>query len=232
MLELVSVRSGYRGLNVLNSISLQVQEHKVTVIIGSNGAGKSTTLKTISGLLKPTEGSITFDGIAIQGMHPHLVARRGLVLVPEGRGIFGELTVRENLEMGSFNLRDRKDGIEEAVTLFPQLSRLMNRPGVTLSGGEQQMLAIARGLMAKPRLLMMDEPSMGLSPKLVEMVFSKVRDICAMGVTLLIVEQNAYQALSVADRAYVVERGSIATSGSGQDLLNDPAVKRSYLGTM
>jgi branched-chain amino acid transport system ATP-binding protein len=202
-------------------------------LVGGNGAGKSTTLRAISGLLHPRQGDISFAGQKLTGLGAHTIAAQGLVHVPEGRRIFGRLTVDENLEMGAFTRHGRASitsDKEEMMVLFPRLRERLKQVAGTLSGGEQQMLAAARALMARPRLLLMDEPSMGLAPMLVEQVFETIRRINAQGVTILLVEQNAPMALGIADHGYVLESGHIVLSGPGRDLLDDERVKRAYLG--
>jgi branched-chain amino acid transport system ATP-binding protein len=232
LLELSGVVSGYGQILALHGIDLRVEEGAVVTVIGNNGAGKSTTLRTISGLMKPRSGSITFSGHRISGLHAHEVVHLGIAHVPEGRGIFARLSVRENIEMGAFTRRDGSvaGDVEQVFQLFPRLRERAHQKGGTLSGGEQQMLAIARALMARPRLLLLDEPSMGLSPILVETIFATIRDINARGTTILLVEQNAPLALQIASYGYVLDSGTIAVQGPAQELLEDPAVRRSYLG--
>jgi branched-chain amino acid transport system ATP-binding protein len=232
LLELSGVVSGYGQILALHGIDLCVEEGAVATVIGNNGAGKSTTLRTISGLIKPRSGSITFGGRRISGLQAHEVVRLGIAHVPEGRGVFARLSVRENVEMGAFTRRDSSIAadIEQVFQTFPRLRERAQQKGGTLSGGEQQMLAIARALMARPRLLLLDEPSMGLSPILVETIFATIRDINARGTTILLVEQNARLALQVASYGYVLDSGTIAAQGPAQQLLEDPAVRRSYLG--
>jgi branched-chain amino acid transport system ATP-binding protein len=233
LLEIDSIHVFYDKIEALKGISLIVEERQIVTLVGGNGAGKSTTLRAISGLLHPRQGAIRFDGREVAGLSAHEVAASGLVQVPEGRRIFGRLTVAENLAMGAFTRRDRT-GVaadhEQMMTLFPRLRERLHQTAGTLSGGEQQMLATARALMARPRLLLMDEPSMGLAPMLVGQVFETIRRINAQGVTILLVEQNALQALSIADHGYVLESGRIALSGTGRDLLGDERVRRAYLG--
>jgi branched-chain amino acid transport system ATP-binding protein len=233
LLEIDGIHVFYDKIEALKGISLIVEERQIVTLVGGNGAGKSTTLRAVSGLLHPRQGAIQFDGREIAGRGAHEIAAGGLVQVPEGRRIFGRLTVAENLAMGAFTRRDRS-GIaadhEQMMTLFPRLRERLHQTAGTLSGGEQQMLATARALMARPRLLLMDEPSMGLAPMLVGQVFETIRGINAQGVTILLVEQNALQALSIADHGYVLESGRIALSGAGRDLLGDERVRRAYLG--
>ena len=233
LLDIDGIHVFYDKIEALKGISLSVEQGKIVTLVGGNGAGKSTTLRAISGLLHPRQGAIRFDGREIAGQGAHAIAASGLVQVPEGRRIFGRLTVAENLAMGAFTRRDRA-GVaqdqEQMMALFPRLRERLRQTAGTLSGGEQQMLATARALMARPRLLLMDEPSMGLAPMLVGQVFETIRKINAQGVTILLVEQNALQALSIADQGYVLESGHIALSGPGRELLGDERVKRAYLG--
>ncbi|MDA8409794.1 MAG: ABC transporter ATP-binding protein [Treponema sp.] len=233
MLELKDVHSYYGNIHALKGVSLSVEEGEIVTLIGANGAGKTTTLRSISGLLHPKKGSVVFGGKDISNMQPHLVHREGIGMVPEGRGVFPRLTVRENLEMGAFTVKDKaeiKKGIEYAYTLFPRLLEREGQYGGTLSGGEQQMLATARGLMASPRILLMDEPSMGLAPVLVDQIFDVIRELNKKGTTILLVEQNALMALSVAHRAYVLQTGAIVLSGKASDVASDESVRKAYLG--
>lgn len=232
MLTLDEVTAGYHHLQILHGISLTVAEGEIVAIVGANGAGKTTTLNTIAGLVKATGGSITFDGSPAVGRRPSDLVRDGLVLVPEGRALFGTLTVEENLRMGAWT--QAKEGIEtslkEVFELFPILDERRRQLAETFSGGQQQMLAIGRALMAKPRLLMLDEPSTGLSPKLTWAVLDAVKHIRDTGVAVLLVEQNASQALNMADRAYVLESGSMVLDGTGPELAQDDRVRAAYLG--
>jgi branched-chain amino acid transport system ATP-binding protein len=223
----------YGDLKVLWSIGLTVLQGEIVTLVGSNGAGKSTTLKNISRLLKWTSGTITFDGEDLSRLEPHDVVARGIVQVPEGRRIFPEMTVTENLRMGSFHRSSRKDrevNFERVFSLFPRLEERQKQLGGTLSGGEQQMLAIARGLMANPRLLLLDEPSLGLAPLLVKNIFQIISEINRQGVTILLVEQNVRQSLLIAHRAYVLETGRVVLSGGGRELLNNDVVQKAFLG--
>ncbi|MCL4079433.1 ABC transporter ATP-binding protein [Coriobacteriia bacterium Es71-Z0120] len=233
LLKVENIHTFYGQIEALKGIDVEVAEGEVVTLIGANGAGKSTTLKTISGQLAPREGRIVFAGEEIQGMPAHQVAAKGIVHVPEGRRIFPRMTVEENLEMGAF-LRNDADGIaadkEMVFELFPRLKERRAQKGGTLSGGEQQMLAMARGLMAKPKLLMLDEPSMGLAPVVVETIFETIERLHEEGITILLVEQNAAMALSVADRGYVLETGRIALTGGGKELLTNEQVRKTYLG--
>jgi branched-chain amino acid transport system ATP-binding protein len=232
LLELSGVVSGYGQILALRGVSLQVEEGAVVALIGNNGAGKTTALRTISGLLHPRAGEIRFAGQSIGSRRPHEIVRLGVAQVPEGRGIFARLTVQENIAMGAYVRRDAavEQDVERVLTLFPRLRERRRQQGGTLSGGEQQMLAIARALMARPRLLLLDEPSMGLSPLLVETIFRTIQSINREGTTILLVEQNALMALQVAHYAYMLESGRIAGAGASKDLLGDPAVQRAYLG--
>jgi len=233
ILELENVNSYYGKIHALKGISLTVDEGEIVTLIGGNGAGKTTTLRSISGLLHPREGSVRLMGKDITKMSPNLVHKEGLGLVPEGRGIFPRLTVLENLEMGAYIVKDRAQierGIEHAFTLFPRLRERSSQKGGTLSGGEQQMLATARGLMSNPRILLMDEPSMGLAPVLVDQIFDVIKELNAGGTTILLVEQNALMALGIAHRAYVLQTGKIVLSGKAQDVARDENVKKAYLG--
>lgn len=233
MLKIEQLNFSYDDLQVLWNVDLEVQEGEIVTVVGSNGAGKSTTLKNISRLLKPGSGSMTFSGTDLSSLEPHEIVERGIIHVPEGRKIFPELTVMENLRMGSFAKRakkDRKKNIDWVFSLFPRLEEREKQLGGTMSGGEQQMLAIARGLMANPRLLLLDEPSLGLAPLLVRNIFDIITEINRNGVTILLVEQNVYQSLRVAHRGYVLETGRVVLSGKGESLLNEEHVKKAFLG--
>ena len=233
LLEIDDIHVFYDKIEALKGISLAVEERQIVTLVGGNGAGKSTTLRAISGLLHPRQGAIRYDGRPLTGLGAHEIAAIGVVHVPEGRRIFGRLTVNENLEMGAFTRRDRRaiaEDKEQMLVLFPRLRERLKQVAGTLSGGEQQMLAAARALMARPRVLLMDEPSMGLAPMLVEQVFETIRRINAQGVTILLVEQNAPMALGIADRGYVLESGRIVLDGPGRELLDDERVRRAYLG--
>ena len=236
MLEVRGLRVAYGGINAVKGIDLDVRAGELVTLIGANGAGKTTTLKALSGLLKPAAGSVRYDGQDITGTPAFELVRRGLALVPEGRGVFARLTVEENLAMGAYvrNSRDDKAAIavdcERAYTTFPRLAERRKQLAGTLSGGEQQMLAIARALMCKPRLLLLDEPSMGLAPIVVQKIFETIRTVAHEGVTLLLIEQNARLALQTCDRGYVMESGMITLSGDAKSLLNNPEVRRAYLG--
>ena len=233
MLELKNVHTYYGNIHALKGISIVVNEGEIVTLIGSNGAGKTTTLRTIQGLLKPREGSIMLRGEELTKLQPHEIVQRGISQSPEGRLIFSKMTVRENLEMGAYQRKD-KDGIsrdmEHVFELFPRLKERITQRGGTLSGGEQQMLSMGRALMARPRIMLLDEPSMGLAPILVDQIFDIIRTLNNDGTTILLVEQNARLALSIANRGYVLETGEIALVGEGKSLLNDPSVKAAYLG--
>ncbi len=231
MLRLEKLSAGYRRLQILHGIDLEVGKGEVVALIGANGAGKTTTLRAISGLISPTEGDIVFDGDSIGGLRPDLVVRKGLVHVPQDRALFGRLTVAENLTMGAFTRRRATtSALDEVLDLFPILAERKAQRADTMSGGQQQMLAIGRALMARPRLLTLDEPSIGLAPQLVAQVLRAVTQIRDAGVTVLIVEQNASQTLAISDRAYVMESGTIAVQGTGTELANDDRVRTAYLG--
>ncbi|MCA9678734.1 MAG: ABC transporter ATP-binding protein [Myxococcales bacterium] len=233
MLEIEGLDVHYGGIHALKGISLDVEAGEVVTLIGANGAGKTTTLRAISGLLKPSGGRIRFDGKDITGVAAHTIVGMGLSHAPEGRGIFSNMTVAENLELGAFLRRDRaavaKDR-EHALTLFPRLKERLTQDAGTLSGGEQQMLAIARALLSRPKLLLLDEPSLGLAPLIVATIFKIVRTIAAEGTTILLVEQNAHMALGVARRAYVLEVGEIVLKGPAAELARDDQIRKAYLG--
>ena len=233
LLSLTDVHSYYGHIHALKGVSLTVEQGEIVTLIGSNGAGKSTTLRTISGMMHPRQGQIQFAGREISRMEPHAVVLDGLGHVPEGRGIFPKLTVRENLEMGAFTVNDPvavRERMDYGFELFPRLKERLGQYGGTLSGGEQQMLAIARGLMTNPRLLMLDEPSMGLAPVLVELIFDIVKILNDKGTTILLVEQNALMALSVAHRGYVLQNGEIVVSDTAANLRSNESVQKAYLG--
>ena len=231
LLELHDLRVHYGKVEALKGVSLTVDEGEIVSLIGGNGAGKTTTLKTISGVRPVTSGRIVFDGEDIVGMKPHKIVDLGLCQAPEGRGIFPGMTVMENLEMGGYARREaRRDDLDRVFELFPRLQERRKQAGGTLSGGEQQMLAIGRALMARPRVLLLDEPSMGLAPMLVAQIFSIIKEINQQGTTVLLVEQNAAQALRLAHRAYVLETGRVVKDAPAADLLNDESVKAAYLG--
>jgi len=233
LLSIEKLEFAYGDLQVLWGIDIAVNEGEIVTLVGANGAGKSTTLKNVSRLVQWNRGSSAFRGEDLSRLEPHDVVARGVIQVPEGRRIFPEMTVMENLRMGSFpkaTRADRSRNIERAFTLFPRLKERETQLGGTLSGGEQQMLAIARGLMANPKLLLLDEPSLGLSPLLVKNIFGIITEINKQGVTILLVEQNVYQSLRIAHRAYVLETGRVVLSGTGEELLADEHVKKAFLG--
>ena len=231
MFEIKGLSVNYGGIEAVRDISFSVEEGSIVTLIGANGAGKSTTLRTIAGLVKPRSGKITFMGEDITGKDPAFIVGKGITLVPEGRRIFPDLTVYENLRIGAYLRKDRiDDDIEWVFSLFPRLRERSWQYGGTLSGGEQQMLAVGRALMSRPKLMMMDEPSLGLAPLVVRDIFSIIRTIRDKGVTILLVEQNANMALQTADMAYVMETGSITLSGKGRDLIADVSVRKAYLG--
>jgi branched-chain amino acid transport system ATP-binding protein len=232
LLEVKGLEVAYGGIRAVKGIDLEVAEGELVCLIGTNGAGKSTTLRAICGLLVPRAGCVRYGGVDTATLPVHELPRRGLVMVPEGRGIFAQLTVEENLAMGAFARHDREilHDLERRYATFPRLKERRAQTAGTLSGGEQQMLAIGRALMARPRLLLLDEPSMGLAPRLVETIFDIVREIAAQGVTILLVEQNARLALELAARGYVMESGKIALADAAKNLLADAKVRQAYLG--
>jgi len=232
MLEVRDLNVYYGEIHALKGVSFRVGQGEVVTLLGNNGAGKTTTLRTVSGLLAPRNGEVALEGTSLLGTAPHDVVRRGITHVPEGRRVFNRLTVRENLEMGAYTRRDGEidADVERVFTTFPRLRERAVQTAGTLSGGEQQMLAIGRALMARPRLLLLDEPSMGLAPVIVEQIFETIQAINQQGVTILLVEQNAAMALSVATRGYVLETGRVALEGRAADLADNPEVRRAYLG--
>jgi branched-chain amino acid transport system ATP-binding protein len=233
LLELKNVSVSYGRIEAIHDMSFSVDEGEIVSLIGANGAGKSTTMKTISGLLNPSKGSLLFDGEDITKMKAHIRVVKGISQAPEGRGIFPGMTVMENLDMGAFGRKDRSGmdaDFDRVFSLFPRLSERRTQVGGTMSGGEQQMLAIGRALMSAPRLLLLDEPSMGLAPQFIKQIFSIITEINQQGTTVLLVEQNANQALARANRGFVLETGSITHSGTGTELLANPAIKEAYLG--
>ena len=232
MLKVENINVYYGAIHAIKGISFEVNDGEIVTLIGANGAGKSTTLQTISGLLHSPTGSITFQGENIAGVPAHKLVSRGLAQVPEGRRIFLNMTVEENLEMGAYTRPGSEVAphLERVYALFPRMKERQKQVAGTLSGGEQQMLAMGRALMSDPKLIMLDEPSMGLAPILVEQIFDIIQELHKAGTTILLVEQNAQMALSVADRGYVLETGKIVSSGSGKELLSDESVKKAYLG--
>ena len=233
LLELKNIVACYGNIKALKGISLSVEEGKIVTLIGANGAGKSTTMKSIMGVMKPSEGDVLFEGTSIKGEKAYQVVSRGLVLVPEGRQILQSMTVQENLEMGAYQRSDKtgiSEDLEKIFTHFPRLKERAGQYGGTLSGGEQQMLAIGRAMMARPKMMLLDEPSMGLAPLVVQQIFQVVKDINASGTTVLLVEQNARKALQIADYAYVMETGKIVLEGPAHEVAENPSVMAAYLG--
>lgn len=234
MLSVKNINVYYGSIHAIKDVSFHVNEGEIVTLIGANGAGKTTTMHAISGLLKLQSGEINYCGQTISKMEAHKIIRLGLAQVPEGRRVFSGLTVQQNLQMGAYTRRDGKEAIQNdfdmVFDLLPRLKERRNQPAGTLSGGEQQMLAVGRALMGKPKMILMDEPSMGLSPLLVKEIFSIIREVNKQGITILLVEQNAKMALAISDRAYVLETGTITLSGDAQELLNDTRVKKAYLG--
>lgn len=233
ILEVRDIDVYYGGVHALKGVSLALEEGKITTLIGANGAGKTTTLRTISGLVRPTKGDVLLRNKSLLALKPHQIALEGLAHSPEGRGVFADLTVEENLSLGAYTRNDAegiKSDLERVLTLFPRMKERYDFKAGTLSGGEQQMLAIGRALMQRPAILLLDEPSLGLAPKLVALIFSIVEEINKTGTTILLVEQNARQALKVAHHGYVLETGKIVKHAPAAELLSDPAVQRAYLG--
>ena len=233
VLKVENINVYYGSIHAIKGISFEVFDGEIVTLIGANGAGKSTTLNTVSGLLHPSTGSVSFLGEPLTKIQPHKIVEKGLAQVPEGRRVFAQMTVQENLEMGAFTQNrqsDIQDDMEKVYSLFPRLKERMKQTAGTLSGGEQQMLAMGRALMSRPKLLMLDEPSMGLAPILVEQIFEIIAELHNTGATILLVEQNAQMALSIASRGYVMETGKIVTTGTGQELLASEAVRKAYLG--
>ena len=233
MLILENVSVNYGAIEALRGISMRVEQGEVVTLIGANGAGKTTTLRTITGLLAPRQGTVTFEGEDISGTATHKLVARGISMSPEGRGVFANLTVRENLQMGAYLQKNRSEiaaEMERCFKMFPRLKEREAQKAGTLSGGEQQMLAMGRALMSRPRLLLLDEPSLGLAPLVVHTIFEAIDDIRSKGTTILLVEQNAHAALKHSDRCYVLETGEITMEGPSKDLANDPRIKEAYLG--
>ena len=232
ILKVEDINVYYGAIHAIKGVSFEVNQGEIVTLIGANGAGKSTVLNTVSGLLTSKTGSIVFDGQNLHGVAPHKVVARGLAQVPEGRRVFLQMSVEENLEMGAYARPSSEiaPGIADVYERFPRLKERRTQVAGTLSGGEQQMLAMGRALMSKPKLLMLDEPSMGLAPILVEQIFDIIKELHKAGTTILLVEQNAQAALSVADRGYVLETGKVVTTGTGHELLESPAIKKAYLG--
>ena len=233
LLQVQGLRVAYGGIQAVKGVTLEVRSGELVSLIGANGAGKTTTMKAITGLLPAAQGRITFDGREVRGQGPWDLVRQGLAMVPEGRGVFTRMTIIENLQMGAYVRRDRAaiaQDMERVFTIFPRLAERKDQLAGTMSGGEQQMLAMGRALMSRPKVLLLDEPSMGLSPIMVDKIFEVVRDVSSQGVTILLVEQNASRALSIADRGYVMDSGLITMSGDAKQLLSDPKVREAYLG--
>ena len=231
MLKIDELRVSYGGIEAVKGITMEVPEGKIVTLIGANGAGKSTTLRTIAGLVKPAHGRIHLQAEDITALSPDRIVSKGITLVPEGRRVFPDLTVLENLKVGAYLRNDSiEDDLKWVYELFPRLQERSWQPAGTLSGGEQQMLAVGRALMSRPKIMMMDEPSLGLAPIVVQGIFDIIREINRQGVTILLIEQNANMALKIADLAYVMETGKITQSGTGQELLNDESIKEAYLG--
>ena len=232
MLKIDGLKVSYGGIEAVKGITFEVPERKIVTLIGANGAGKSTTLRTIAGLVKPAKGRIHLQGEDITGLTPDKIVAKGVTLVPEGRRVFPDLTVLENLKIGAYLRKDDlSDDLNWVYELFPRLKERSWQAAGTLSGGEQQMLAVGRALMSRPKIIMMDEPSLGLAPIVVKGIFDIIKEINRMGVTVLLIEQNANMALRIADIGYVLETGKITTTGPGKQLLNDPTIKAAYLGT-
>ena len=232
MLKIDGLKVSYGGIEAVKGITFEVPERKIVTLIGANGAGKSTTLRSIAGLVKPAKGRIHLQGEDITGLTPDKIVAKGVTLVPEGRHVFPDLTVLENLKIGAYLRKDDlTDDLNWVYELFPRLKERSWQAAGTLSGGEQQMLAVGRALMSRPKIIMMDEPSLGLAPIVVKGIFDIIKEINRMGVTVLLIEQNANMALRIADIGYVLETGNITMTGPGQQLLNDPAIKAAYLGT-
>ena len=230
MLEVKNLEVYYGVIQAIKGISFEVNEGEVIALIGANGAGKTTTLQTITGMLQPKAGEIIFEGKDISKIPGHKIVSMGMAHVPEGRRVFAELSVYENLKLGAYTRKDKKEIEETLARVYKSFPRLEERKNGTLSGGEQQMLAMGRALMSKPKIILMDEPSMGLSPILVEEIFHIIREISASGTTVLLVEQNAKKALAIADRAYVLETGNIVLSGDAKEMMNNDSIKKAYLG--
>lgn len=233
LLEIQNVHAYYGNIHALKGISLHIEQGEIVSLIGGNGAGKTTTLRIISGLMRPTEGHVIFKGQDMARYEPHHMVSQGIAMVPEGRGVFAKLTVTENLEMGAYNRRDKagiRQDVEQFFTLFPRLGERRNQLAGTMSGGEQQMLATARALMSHPTLLLMDEPSMGLAPVLVETIFDTIETVNKQGTTILLVEQNAHMALQIANRGYVLQTGNIIINDTAEALRNNETVRKAYLG--
>ncbi|MFA5527770.1 MAG: ABC transporter ATP-binding protein [Peptostreptococcales bacterium] len=235
MLKIENLHTFYGNIHALKGINLSISEGEIVTLIGSNGAGKTTTLSTITGLLKPSQGTVTYNGENITTASPSTIVKKGISLSPEGREVFPQLSVHDNLKLGAYTRKDKgeiEESFDKVYTLFPILKERTTQIAKTLSGGEQQMLAIARSLMSRPKLLLLDEPSLGLSPNLVMMIFKLIKDINKIGTTVLLVEQNARMALAIANRGYVLETGKVIMHGDAKDLLKDESIKKAYLGSL
>ena len=233
LLKVTGLKVAYGGIQAVKGVDFEVREGELVSLIGSNGAGKTTTMKAITGILPINDGNIEYMGKSIRGQGPWDLVKQGLAMVPEGRGVFARMTIVENLQMGAYIRTDKANvlaDIDKVFTIFPRLKERRDQLAGTLSGGEQQMLAMGRGLMSRPKVLLLDEPSMGLSPLMVDKIFEVVRDVYAQGVTVLLVEQNASRALAIADRGYVMDSGLVTMSGDAKEMLNDPKVRAAYLG--
>lgn len=233
MLEVKHLQAGYAGVTVVHDVSFTVRQNSIVGLIGSNGSGKSTTLKAVTGLIKPTAGELLFQKKRVNGLAPHKMTEMGISMVPEGRHLFGKMTVHDNLLMGAYLVRDKgrqKKKMDEIFVIFPRVKERMKQIAETLSGGEQQMVAIARGLMSEPKLLILDEPSLGLAPKLVGEVFEFIREIKKLGVTIILVEQNVHETLALADYAYVIQNGETVIEGPSHEMMENDKIKKAYLG--
>lgn len=233
MLEVKHLRAGYSGVPVVHDVSFSLKAGSILGLIGSNGSGKSTTLKTVTGLIKPMGGEILYEGASIVGIQPHKLVERGIAMVPEGRHLFGKLSVQDNLLMGAYLIRDKEaqhKRLKQIYEMFPRVGERLRQRAETLSGGEQQMVAIARGLMSEPRLLILDEPSLGLAPNLVSDIFTFVREIKELGITIVLVEQNVNETLDLADYIYVIQNGETVIEGDAKEMKSNPEIRKAYLG--
>jgi branched-chain amino acid transport system ATP-binding protein len=233
MLEINNLKAGYSSIPVVHNVSFSVREGQIVGLIGSNGSGKSTTLKAVTGLIKPMEGDISFMGEPLKDITTHQLVEKGIAMIPEGRHLFGKMTVRDNLIMGAYLIRDKqrmKDRLNQVYEIFPRVKERLRQTAETLSGGEQQMVAIARGLMSDPKLLILDEPSLGLMPILVKEVFKFIRKINKLGITIILVEQNVNETLALSDYAYVIQNGETVIEGKGEEMLQNEEIKKAYLG--
>ena len=233
LLEVNHLRAGYGGIPVIYDVSFKCEKGSIVGLIGSNGAGKSTTLNAVTGLIKPMSGTIEYEGKSIAGVAPHKLVQQGIAMVPEGRHLFGKLSVQDNLLMGAYLIKDKEQKqkrLKQVYEMFPRVEERLKQPAETLSGGEQQMVAIARGLMSEPRLLIFDEPSLGLAPNLVADIFSFIKDIKTLGITIILIEQNVNETLDVADYVYVIKNGETVLEGTSEEMKTNPEVKKAYLG--